>query len=112
MNSSLIPTTFIGNIAKHVEAPESFRQDVRRVYANPIMVAGKIDKQKAENLLAKNYADLVAFGTPFETNPDFVSRIKENVELAEFDTDARLSLYGGDEKGYSDYPFAKLVTAR
>jgi len=94
------------NISKHVEAPESFRQNVRRVYPNPIMVAGKLNKEKAQQLLAKNYADFVAFGTPFVTNPDFVYRIQENVELAEFDADARLSLYGGDEKGYSDYPFA------
>ena len=91
------------NISKHVEAPESFRQDVRRVYANPIMVAGKQDKEKAQNLLDKNYVDLVAFGTPFVTNPDFVYRMQENIDLAEFDADARLSLYGGGEQGYTDY---------
>ncbi|NQY89496.1 MAG: alkene reductase [Colwellia sp.] len=97
------------NISKHVAAPESFRQDVRRVYQNPIMVAGKMNKQSAQDLLDKNYADLVAFGTPFVTNPDFVYRIKNNIMLAEFDADARLSLYGGDEKGYSDYPFVNKL---
>jgi len=96
---------FSENISKHVEVPESFRQDVRAVYANPIMVAGKMDKHKAQYLLENNYVDLVAFGTPFVTNPDFVYRIQHDIGLAEFDADARLSLYGGDEKGYIDYPF-------
>lgn len=94
------------NISKHVEAPESFRQDVRRVYPNPIMIAGKMDKDKAQSLLANNYVDLIAFGTPFVTNPDFVYRIENDINLTEFDADARLSLYGGDEKGYTDYTFA------
>jgi len=97
---------FSENIAKYVEAPESFRQEVRRIYPNPIMVAGKLNKQTAQALLDKNYADLVAFGTPFVTNPDFVYRVKKDIPLADFDADARLTLYGGDEKGYIDYPVA------
>jgi len=101
---------FSENISKHVEASESFRQDVRGVYANAIMVAGKMDKPKAQYLLENNYVDLVAFGTPFVTNPDFVYRIQEDISLAEFDADARLSLYGGDEKGYTDYPFVNDET--
>jgi len=99
---------FSENISKHVAVPESFRQEVRRIYPNPIMVAGKLDKEKALTLLNKNYADLVAFGTPFVTNPVFVYRIEKNIELAQFDADARLSLYG-DEKGYIDYSVAAKV---
>ncbi|PSW21857.1 alkene reductase [Photobacterium sanctipauli] len=98
---------FSENISKYVEAPESFRQAARQVYPNTIMVAGKLDKAKAEALLSKKYADLVAFGTPFVTNPDFVHRIEHNIALTDFDADARLSLYGGDEKGYIDYPTAE-----
>ena len=97
---------FSENIANYVEAPESFRQEVRRIYPNPIMVAGKLNKQTAQGLLEKNYADLVAFGTPFVTNPDFVYRLEKDIPLAEFDADARLTLYGGDAKGYIDYPVA------
>jgi N-ethylmaleimide reductase len=95
---------FSENISRHSEVPESFRQAVRKVYTNPIMVAGKQTKQTAQTLIGKGYADLVAFGTPYVTNPDLVERFKNDWPLAEFDADARLTLYGGDEKGYTDYP--------
>lgn len=95
---------FSENISRYVVAPESFRQQVRAVYPNPIIVAGKLTKDTAQELLRKNYADLVAFGTPYVTNPDLVERFKNNWPLAQFDADARLTLYGGDEKGYIDYP--------
>ncbi|WP_220348047.1 alkene reductase [Thalassotalea euphylliae] len=94
---------FSENISRYHEVPESFRQQVRDVYQNPIMVAGKLDKDKAQALLAKGYADLVAFGTPFVTNPDLVARFENNWPLAEFDADARLTLYGGNAEGYTDY---------
>lgn len=91
-------------ISKYSDVPESFRKEVRRIYPNPIMVAGKLNKDKAQYLLTKDYADLVAFGTAFVTNPDLVKRMKEDLPLADFDADARLTLYGGDERGYIDYP--------
>ena len=95
---------FSENISRYVEAPESFRQQVREVYPNPIMVAGKLTKETAQQLLDKQYADLVAFGTPYVTNPDLVQRFKNDWPLTEFDADARLTLYGGNDKGYIDYP--------
>ena len=55
------------------------------------MVAGKLTKETAQALLDKNYADLVAFGTPYVTNPDLVERFKHNWPLAGFDVDARLT---------------------
>ena len=95
---------FSENISRYVEVPEEFRQQVRRIYSNPIMVAGKLTKQSAQQLLDKQYADFVAFGTPFVTNPDLVARFAHDLPLAEFDADARLTLYGGGEEGYIDYP--------
>ncbi|MEZ9950561.1 alkene reductase [Vibrio breoganii] len=95
---------FSENISRYIEVPEEFRQQVREVYPNPIMVAGKQSKESAQQILSKQYADIVAFGTPYVTNPDLVSRFKNDWPLAEFDADARLTLYGGDEKGYIDYP--------
>ncbi|QPG60393.2 alkene reductase [Shewanella eurypsychrophilus] len=95
---------FSENISRHIEVPESFRQQVRAVYPNPIMVAGKLTKESAHLLLKNKYADLVAFGTPYVTNPDLVARFKNDWPLAQFDADARLTLYGGGEEGYIDYP--------
>ncbi|PST66873.1 hypothetical protein [Shewanella algae] len=72
------------------------------------MVAGKLTKQTAQSLLDKQYVDFVAFGTPFVTNPDLVAHFTHDWPLAEFDADARLTLYGGGEQGYIDYPTYKV----
>lgn len=47
-------------------------------------------------------ADLVAFGTLYIANPDLVERLKRN---ASHNTPDPSTFYGGDERGYSDYPF-------
>ncbi|EAU42764.1 NADH:flavin oxidoreductase/NADH oxidase [Fulvimarina pelagi HTCC2506] len=46
--------------------------------------------------------DLACFGRPFIANPDLVERLKLDAPLNEPDKD---TFYGGDEKGYIDYPF-------
>jgi N-ethylmaleimide reductase len=46
-------------------------------------------------------ADLVAFGRFFIANPDLVERFRLNAPLNEPD---RATFYGGDTKGYTDYP--------
>ncbi|WP_295448568.1 alkene reductase [uncultured Thiodictyon sp.] len=51
---------------------------------------------------AADGADLIAFGKPFIANPDLVERLRENAPLNEPD---QATFYGGDEHGYTDYPF-------
>jgi N-ethylmaleimide reductase len=80
---------------------ETFRQAIRARYTRPIIVAGKYDKARAEWVVSRGYADLVAFGRPFVANPDFVRRLAEGLPLATFDGS---TLFGGDERGYTDYP--------
>ena len=46
-------------------------------------------------------ADIVAFGRPFIANPDLVERIRQG---APWNTPDRATFYGGNEKGYLDYP--------
>ena len=45
--------------------------------------------------------DLVAFGRPFISNPDLVTRLVQDAPLNALDPE---TLYGGGEKGYTDYP--------
>ncbi|MGZ9899968.1 alkene reductase [Shewanella gaetbuli] len=104
MPMNLAYVHFSENISEFEPVTDEFRQQVRSVYSNPIMVAGKLTQHSAQALLNKGYADLVAFGTPYVSNPDLVERFKQNWPLAEFDADARLTLYGGGEAGYTDYP--------
>lgn len=94
---------FSEHISRYEVVPESFRIAARACYPNPIMVAGKLTLESAEQLLEMGYADMVAFGTPYVTNPDLVQRFENGWPLAEFDADARLTLYGGGGEGYIDY---------
>jgi N-ethylmaleimide reductase len=61
------------------------------------------DKHRAQTALENGDCDLVAFGVPFLANPDLVHRYKNDLPLNEAD---QSTFYGGDEKGYTDYPFA------
>ncbi len=83
------------------EIPEAFRIELRKRFDNCIIVAGGYNPQSAEHVLAKHYADIVAFGRPFVSNPDLVFRFQHDKPLAELDG---TTLFGGDEKGYTDYP--------
>jgi N-ethylmaleimide reductase len=83
------------------EFTEEFRRAIRRRFTRPIIVAGKYDKARAQWVLSKGYADLVAFGRPFVSNPDLPRRLAKDLPLAGLDSN---TLFGGGERGYSDYP--------
>ncbi len=73
----------------------------RAIFKNLIIVAGKYTQEKADWVLDRNYADLVAFGRWFIANPDLPARLKNGAPLSPLD-DTRL--YGGGRIGYTDYP--------
>ncbi|WGV97881.1 alkene reductase [Vibrio sp. YMD68] len=81
--------------------PERFRIELREIFTNTIIVAGSYTQERAEEVLNKGYADLVAFGRPFVSNPDLVSRLKHGHKLADLDN---TTLFGGNAHGYIDYP--------
>jgi N-ethylmaleimide reductase len=74
---------------------------MRARFRRPIIVAGHYDRAKAEWVLEQGYADLVAFGRPFISNPDLVARLKHDLPLAPLDP---ATLFGGGEQGYTTYP--------
>lgn len=84
--------------APHVD--DSFRRELRARFGGKIMVAGKLDKTRAESLVRQGYADLVAFGRPFVANPDLPARLAHNLPLQPIGTGP---LFGGDSYGYTDY---------
>ncbi len=59
------------------------------------------DRDEMECVLADGVADVVAIGRPFIANPDLVTRWSRGTELNEPDEE---TFYGGDAKGYTDYP--------
>lgn len=76
-------------------------QALRRAFKGPWMVNNGYTQDMAIQAISSGYADLVAFGKPFIANPDLVERFKRNAPLNELD---QSTLYGGTEKGYTDYP--------
>jgi N-ethylmaleimide reductase len=65
------------------------------------MLNNGYNRELALAAVAEGRADLVAFGRPFISNPDLVERLRANAPLTQPDP---ATFYGGDEKGYLDYP--------
>lgn len=67
------------------------------------LVNNGYDQELAEEAVAEGYADLVAFGKLFISNPDLVERFRNRKAL---NTPDRDTFYGGGAQGYTDYPNA------
>jgi N-ethylmaleimide reductase len=67
----------------------------------PIIANTGFDKARANAILTKGDADLVAFGVPFIANPDLVERLRTDAPLSKPDPS---TFYGVGTKGYTDYP--------
>jgi N-ethylmaleimide reductase len=73
----------------------------RPLYQGTIIGNGGLNQERAELMLEQNHADLIAFGQLYIANPDLVERFRLGLPLSEGD---RRTYYGGDERGYIDYP--------
>jgi N-ethylmaleimide reductase len=74
---------------------------LRKAYNGILIVCGGYDQARAEQVIAQGMADAVAFGQLYIANPDLVERFQLNAPLNKPDP---ATFYGGDEKGYTDYP--------
>ncbi|RMD01129.1 N-ethylmaleimide reductase [Aquitalea palustris] len=80
---------------------EAFRQEIRKRYPGVIIAAGGYSAEKAEKLIGEGYIDAVAFGRSYIANPDLVERLQAGAAL---NTPDASTFYGGDARGYTDYP--------
>lgn len=80
----------------------SFRAQLRENFSGAIVVAGNYTMNNAEDLIKCDLVDFVAFGRKFIANPDLPYRLENNMPLNKI-TDPS-TLFGGDERGYTDYP--------
>jgi len=74
---------------------------LRRAFSGAYIANNGYTRELAIETLAEGRADLIAFGRSFISNPDLVERLRRGADLAPLD---RATLYGGGEKGYTDYP--------
>jgi N-ethylmaleimide reductase len=76
-------------------------EGLRRSFRGAYVANNGYDRGMATDAVASGRADLVAFGRLFIANPDLVERLRVNAPLNEPD---RATFYGGDTRGYTDYP--------
>jgi 2,4-dienoyl-CoA reductase-like NADH-dependent reductase (Old Yellow Enzyme family) len=72
------------------------------------IAAGGFDRDNAVPKLESGDADLIIFGRHFIANPDLPRRLAEGLALNKYD---RSTFYGGNAKGYTDYPFYEQEVA-
>jgi len=82
--------------------PAGFREQMRERFSGSLIYCGNYDAERAEKRISENTTDAVAFGRPYIANPDLPERFRVNAPLTEPNHE---TFYGGDEKGYTDYPF-------
>jgi len=82
--------------------PAGFREQMRERFSGSLIYCGNYDAEHAEARIGDNTADAVAFGRPYIANPDLPERFRVDAPLTEPNHE---TFYGGDEKGYTDYPF-------
>lgn len=87
------------------EGFEQYAKDVMGTFGtltkHTVIANAGYTRETAEQELEKGIAKLISFGVPFIANPDLVKRFELNAELNEAD---RTTFYGGNERGYTDYP--------
>jgi N-ethylmaleimide reductase len=66
-----------------------------------VMANGGYTQQTGEQELEKGIAKIISYGSLYLANPDLPKRFKLNSALNSPD---RATMYGGGEKGYTDYP--------
>ncbi len=74
---------------------------IRRAFRGPLIVNGGFDLQAAAAALRQGEGDAVAFAIKFLANPDLPARFAAGAPLNAPDP---ATLYGGGDKGYTDYP--------
>ncbi len=75
---------------------------LRKIWKGVYMTNSGYDLARANAVLGRGDADMVAFGVPFIANPDLPARLETGAAL---NTADQATFYGGNDKGYTDYPF-------
>jgi N-ethylmaleimide reductase len=75
---------------------------IRAAFKGIYMANCRYDLARAQQAIAAGAADMVSFGTLYIANPDLVERFRQGAAL---NTPDPGTFYGGDEHGYTDYPF-------
>lgn len=75
---------------------------LRRRFRGVYIANWDYDRARAIEAVQEGRADAIAFGKAFLANPDLPRRLELGAPLNDWD---RATFYGGDARGYTDYPF-------
>jgi N-ethylmaleimide reductase len=75
--------------------------ELRNCFEGLYMANNGYNRERGNQAIAQNQADMIAFGKAFIANPDLPERFLKNLPL---NTPDQATFYGGDGKGYTDYP--------
>jgi 2,4-dienoyl-CoA reductase-like NADH-dependent reductase (Old Yellow Enzyme family) len=80
--------------------------DIRKVFRGPLIGICGYTREMAEQTIDRGYADLIAFGRPFISNPDLVERFANDWPL---NPEADMSLWYSPTgaRGYTDFSMAQ-----
>jgi NADH:flavin oxidoreductases, Old Yellow Enzyme family len=86
-----------------IKLTDEFRAAMRERFADGALIfCGHYTAERTEKLIENGIGDGAAFGRPYIANPDLVERFRVGAQLNKPDS---ATYYGGDEEGYTDYPF-------
>ena len=80
---------------------EAVTGELRKIFNGAMISAGGYDRESGNQAVENGIADLVAYGRQAIANPDLLERFAKKAPLNPYDRD---TFYGGDERGYTDYP--------
>jgi N-ethylmaleimide reductase len=92
----------MGDISDKQNYPKNVTDYFRDAYEGTIITNVNYDRKSGIKAIEDDTADLVAYARLFLANPDLPERFAEDAKLNKPDSD---TFYGGDEEGYTDYPF-------
>jgi len=95
----VVEDSFQGNHASG--RPDAVIEAIQKGFSRAYIGNGAYTAEEARERIAVGKTDLVTFGRPFIANPDLPERFRHGARLNEWDDS---TFYGGDERGYIDYP--------
>lgn len=81
--------------------PKDVIETFGKLTRHTVIANSGYDKKTGEAELHRGIAKIITYGTLFLSNPDLPKRFELNGAFNEPD---RATMYGGEEKGYTDYP--------
>lgn len=75
---------------------------LREQWTGPLIANGNFDAESGAAHIDAGKATVISYGRLFLANPDLPQRFSANAPLNDWDES---TFYGGDQQGYTDYPF-------